>query len=249
MERNKIDDAFTSLFFEYTKKMIKNSKMNIDTTITPENIYQLAHKENRDLLFEIIKKSHLPGSTILGIENILKLYTLAQQGKACIVLSEHFSNLDVLSMFTRFYDYPDEKMKEIFEKFIFIAGVKLNENPLVKLYTEMFSRVVIFPIRSLSKMAGKEEHQKQIELAKKINIRSTRKIRELRTQGYVFVMYPAGTRYRPWAPETKRGIKEAASYLNSFDYFCCCSINGNNMLPEQHEDMTGEKYKKDVVIF
>ena len=62
-------------------------------------------------------------------------------------------------------------------------------------------------------------------------------------------MYPAGTRYRPWQPETKRGIKETTSYLNSFDYFCCASINGNNMPPRDHEDMTREQFLEDVLVF
>lgn len=242
-------DDFTKLLFEYAEKMIKNSKMNEDTEITPNNIYQPAHMANRDLLLEIIKKSHLPGSTILGVENLLKLYELAQQGKSCIILSEHVSNLDVPSMFTRFYDHPNNKLKEVFEKIIFIAGVKLNENSVVKMFTEMFSRIVIFPIRSLDKMKGKSEFEEQIRIARKINIKSTRKVRELRTQGNIFVMYPAGTRYRPWNPATKKAIKETTSYLNSFDYFCFSSINGNNMVPEEHENMTGETFKKDVLVF
>jgi glycerol-3-phosphate O-acyltransferase len=229
--------------------MINNSKMNEDTLITPENIFQPAHKVNRDLLFEIVNMSHLEGSTILGVENLIKLYDLAKKGKSCLILSEHVSNLDVPSMFVRFYEYPDDRMKEIFEKIIFIAGVKLNENPIVKLYTEMFTRVVIYPIRSLSEKQDKEEYKDEVDLAKKINLRSTRKIKELREQGNIFVMYPGGTRYRPWKPETKKPVKETASYISSFDYFCCSSINGNNMAPMQHEDMTKEIYEKDVIVF
>ncbi len=242
-------DEFTALFFKYAYKMMSNSKMNEDISITPENIYQVAHKANRDLLYEIMSMSHLEGSTILGSENIIKLYELAKNGKSCIILSEHVSNLDVPSMFVRFYQYPDNRIKEIFEKFIFIAGVKLNETPIVKLYTEMFTRIVIFPIRGLTEMQNKEEYKKEVELAKKINIRSTRKIKELRNKGNIFIMYPAGTRYRPWKPETKKAVKETASYLSSFDYFICSSINGNNMVPMPHEDMTKEIYKKDVIVF
>ncbi len=248
MGKDKFDE-FTAHFFEYAEKMIKNSKMHEDTLITPENIYQPAHKVNRDLLFESVIISHLKGSTILGSENIIKLYELAKKGKSCLILSEHVSNMDVPSMFARFYDYPDEKLKEIFEKIIFIAGVKLNENPMVKMFTEMFTRIVIFPIRGLSEMQNKEEYKEEVELAKKINVRSTRKIKELRTQGNIFLLYPAGTRYRPWKPETKKAVKETASYLSSFDYFCCSSINGNNMIPMEHEDMTNEVYRKDVIVF
>lgn len=242
-------DEFTSFFFKYAYKMMSNSKMNEDISITPENIYQVAHKANRDLLFEIMSMSHLDGSTILGAENIIKLYELAKKGKSCLILSEHVSNLDVPSMFVRFYQHPEIRLKEIFEKFIFIAGLKLNETPLVKLYTEMFTRIVIFPIRGLSEMQNKEEYKKEIDLAKKINLRSTRKIKELRTKGNIFILYPAGTRYRPWKPETKKAVKETASYLSSFDYFVCSSINGNNMVPMAHEDMTKEVIKKDVIVF
>lgn len=235
----------TVLFFEDAKKMMRNSKMHEDCDITPENVYQPAHKNNREALFNIIKTAHLPGSTILGEENILKLNELVSQGKTCIILSEHLSNLDVPSMFVRFYDHPNSKMKEIFEKIIFVAGVKLNENPLVKLFSEMFSRIVLVPLSGLSKMKTQEE----LDFAKRINIAATRKLAELRKLGNIFLMYPAGTRYRPWKPETKKGIKETVSYINSFDYFCCCSINGNNMPPKEHEDMTREQFVDDTLVF
>ncbi|MBN2545596.1 MAG: 1-acyl-sn-glycerol-3-phosphate acyltransferase [Spirochaetes bacterium] len=248
MYHYEINDEFTRLFFDYAKKMMKNSKMNEDTLITPENIYQPAIKNNRDYLFEIIKMSHLEGSTILGAENLIKLFELAKKGHSCIILSEHVSNLDVPSMFVRFYDHKNDLLKEIFEKIIFIAGVKLNENPLVKLYTEMFSRIVIFPIRSIEKLTNDETQKEKINLAKKINIKSTRKIKELRNAGFLFVLFPSGTRYRPWLPETKKSIKETSSFLKSFDYFCCSSINGNNMLPGEHEDMTKEQFIKDVLV-
>jgi glycerol-3-phosphate O-acyltransferase len=237
------------LFFGYFTKMALKSRMHEDTMITPENIYQPAHKANRDIFLEALGHLHLPGSTIIGEENLIKLYELAKQGHSCIILSEHVSNLDVPSMFRRFYDSPNDKLKEIFEKIIFIAGVKLNENSMVKLYTEMFTRIVIFPARSLSEITGKDEHKEEVDLARKINIRATRKIKELRTQGNIFVMYPAGTRYRPWMPETKKGIKETTSYLNSFDYFCCGAINGNNMPPEAHGDMMMEQIVKDVMVY
>jgi len=242
-------DEYTARFFSYVDSMMKNSRMYEDTEITPENIYQIAHKNNRDLLYECMKTAHLEGSTILGVENIKKLFELSQSGKSCLILSEHVSNLDVPSMFVRFYDYPDEKLKEIFEKIIFIAGVKLNETPLVKMYAEMFTRVVIFPARSIVKIQDNDEYTKELDLAKKINLRATRMIKELRTNGNIFVMYPAGTRYRPWIPETKKAIKETSSYLASFNYFCCSSINGNNMSPMEHEDMTKEKFEKDVIVF
>ncbi|MHC1702713.1 MAG: hypothetical protein AB9846_02285 [Tenuifilaceae bacterium] len=239
----------TKEFFEYYQKMISSSKMHEDTEITPDNVYQEAHKENRELLLEIMKKCHLPGSNILGVENILELNRLAEQGKSCLILSEHTSNLDVPSLFARFYDHENESLKEIFERFVFIAGTKLNSLPLVKLFTEMFSRVVVYAIRSLNELKNDEEKKEEVELANRINLKSTRKIGELRNKGFIFFLYATGTRYRPWAPETKKGITAIHSYLNSFDYFCCVSVNGNNMPPEEHEDMTNETVYDDVIVF
>ncbi|HPK57235.1 MAG TPA: hypothetical protein PKU84_12140, partial [Spirochaetota bacterium] len=137
-----------------------------------------------------------------------------------------------------------KRMESVFEKLIFIAGVKLNQNPVVKLFAEMFTRVVIFPIRGLSKISGEE-----FDLAKKINLRATKHIMELKNKGNIFVLYPAGTRRRDWDADSMKGMKETMAYLSIFDYFCCCSINGNNMIPQEHEDMTKEAYEEDVIIF
>ncbi len=243
---NRTDIDMTKEFFDSAKMMMHKSKMHEDGQITPDNTYQPAHKENRDELLKVIRLLHLEGSKILGIDNLIQLYELAKQGKSCIILSEHVSNMDVPSFFCRFYDENEEKqplLKEIFEKIIFVAGVKLNENPLVKLYTEMFSRIVIVPLSSMSKMTPEE-----LDLSSKINRSATRRLLQLRKSGHIFLMFPQATRYRPWRPETKKGIKETVSYLNSFDYFICGSINGNNMPPKEHEDMTRENCFKDVFV-
>ncbi len=238
----------TEEFQAYFKRMVPNSRMHVDTTITPDNIYQEAHKANRGLLLEIISKTHLPGSTILGEENVLKFNALAKEGKSVLILSEHVSNLDVPNFYAQFYNHKNPEFKGIFERFIFIAGTKLNENPAVKLFTEMFTRVVVYAIRSLAELKNCEEAKDELELANKINLRSTRKVGELRSQGFMFILFPAGTRYRPWNPSSKKGISAVYGYLNSFDYFCCMSINGNNMPPEEHEDMTREDVIEDVVV-
>lgn len=221
-----------------------NSQMNENNTISPDNVYQPAIKNNRELLAELMREGHLPGSDVAGYENILKLEKLADEGKSCIIFSEHVSNMDVPSMFIRFKDHPEKRMESVFEKLIFIAGVKLNQNPVVKLFAEMFTRVVIFPIRGLSKISGEE-----FDLAKKINLRATKHIMELKNKGNIFVLYPAGTRRRDWDADSMKGMKETMAYLSIFDYFCCCSINGNNMIPQEHEDMTKEAYEEDVIIF
>lgn len=234
----------TDYFLQSIPKMMMNSQMNENNTISPDNVYQPAIKNNRELLAELMRAGHLPGSDVAGYENILKLEKLADEGKSCIIFSEHVSNMDVPSMFIRFKDHPEKRMESVFEKLIFIAGVKLNQNPVVKLFAEMFTRVVIFPIRGLSKISGEE-----FDLAKKIDLRATKHIMELKNKGNIFVLYPAGTRRRDWDADSMKGMKETMAYLSIFDYFCCCSINGNNMIPQEHEDMTKEAYEEDVIIF
>ena len=234
----------TPYFLQSIPKMMMNSQMNENNTISPDNVYQPAIKNNRELLAELMRIGHVSGSDVKGYENVLKLEQLASEGKSCIIFSEHVSNMDVPSMFIRFKDHPDKRMESVFEKLIFIAGVKLNQNPVVKLFAEMFTRVVIFPIRGLSKISGEE-----FDLAKKINLRATKHIMELKNKGNIFVLYPSGTRRRDWDPDSIKGMKETMAYLSIFDYFCCCSINGNNMIPQEHEDMTKEAYEEDVIIF
>jgi glycerol-3-phosphate O-acyltransferase len=240
--------ALTELLFTKAQEMIQNSRMNEDNEIDETNTYQPALTANRATLADVMRAGHLPGSAILGADNIQELHRLAAEGKSCIVFCEHVSNMDVPSMYIRFLDHSPA-FAEIFDKFIFIAGFKLNANPLVKLFAEMFARVVIYPIRSIAGLQENEEGKREQEKAKKINYSATKAIMELKKKGHIFVLYPAGTRYRPWEPESGRGMKETMAYLSIFDHFCCCSINGNNMIPQEHEDMTKEHYDPDVLVF
>lgn len=235
-------------FNTYWIAMQQKSRMYEDTEITPDNVFQEAHLENRDLLLQTIRKCHLPGSGILGAENIQQLAELAENGKSCLILSEHVSNMDVPNLFVRFYEHENLKMKSIFERIVFISGTKLNENPWVKLFTEMFSRVVVYAFRSLSTLKEKNESAEELELANKVNLRATRKISELKNQGFLLYLFASGTRYRPWAPETKKGIPAVYSYLKLFDYFCCVSLNGNNMPPVETEDMVMEPIFDDTIV-
>ncbi|MBP5450036.1 MAG: 1-acyl-sn-glycerol-3-phosphate acyltransferase [Spirochaetales bacterium] len=240
----------TKEFIGSAMEMIKaSSQISKDRQITVENVYQPAFTLNREPLLKMMNYSHLPGSRIIGAENVKKLYELAQQGKSVIIMSEHLSNLDVPNMYARFYHEADPIYKEIFEKFIFVAGAKLNENDVIKVFAEMFTRVVIIPPLTTKKWEKEpEKFSEELNLAKKINLRAIRKIIELKNKGNIFVMFPAGTRYRPWMPETKKGLKETMAYMSHFDYFCCCSINGNNMAPNESEDMAHEKVTREKIV-
>lgn len=244
MKRNDL----TQYFIEFSHKMMKNSNMNEDNIISPDNVFQEAITTNRELLAEMMRKGHLEGSTILGAQNIKNLDTLAQNGKSCIVFCEHVSNLDVPSIFIRFKDYNEKSFIDIFDKFIFIAGLKLNQNPFVKMFAEIFSRLVIYPIRTIHNLELDPTKKEELDLSKKINFSATRKLMELKSKNKIFVLFPTGTRYRSWDPSSAKGMKETMAYLSIFENFCCCSISGNNMQVAKHEDMTNEKFEEDVLV-
>ena len=61
-------------------------------------------------------------------------------------------------------------------------------------------------------------------------------------------MFPAGTRYRPGRPDTKRGVKEVDSYIKSFDTVCFVGIAGNVLQIHPSGDMSQDYATRDVMI-
>ena len=51
----------TDYFLQSIPKMMMNSQMNENNTISPDNVYQPAIKNNRELLAELMRAGHLPG--------------------------------------------------------------------------------------------------------------------------------------------------------------------------------------------
>ncbi|MDR2053067.1 MAG: hypothetical protein LBP80_06610 [Treponema sp.] len=83
------------------------------------------------------------------MENILELYEKAVSGKSCLLFLEHYSNF-VLPLFSYLARTESEKGGEIDKAVITISGIKLNEeNPIVAAFTGAYSRIVIYPSRSL----------------------------------------------------------------------------------------------------
>ena len=128
--------------------------------------------------------------------------------------------------------------------------MKLNEaSPGVKAWTEGFTRVVIYPTRSLSKVSEEEKVEEE-KKARKINFAAMRAMDECKRRGQVILVFPSGTRYRPGEPDTKKGLKEIDSYLRLFDIVLPVSINGNclRINPENQEDMLMDIVEQDKVL-
>jgi glycerol-3-phosphate O-acyltransferase len=211
--------------------------------ITKQNVFQKAFKENREHVCELCLAYMKEGSGIKGFENVEKLYNLAQKGKSCLITAEHKSNLDVPNLYALFYSKYREYM-HIFEKIVFIAGKKLNEdNPAIRAFAEKFNRLVIVP--KTTDIQSEEEKKEMFA----INKAAQKWLRENKDKGYMFLIFPTGTRTRDWMPETKKGIRESFNYLKNFDYFATLSIDGNTMPVSKTGSMTDDKCVEDKVVF
>lgn len=221
--------------------------------IDDTNVYQPANPNTRKYMDILVKDNTLPGSGIGGIENFEKLYDVVQSGKSGLILMEHFSNTDLPSLLYLLEHSGNKKLEELSRRIVAIAGMKLNEaSPVVRAFAESFSRVVIYPTRSLNKneenAQSEEEAKAEEQKARKINLAAMHAMSDCKKRGEVILVFPSGTRYRPGHPETKKGLREIDSYLRLFDYVLLVSINGA-LLEIQDENMLNDLVTPNVTVF
>lgn len=214
------------------------------TVITEENVYQEGNEKILPLLDEMVESLVLPGSGIDGLENIEELFAKAESGKSCLLLVEHYSNLDLSILFT-LLRHAGGRGEEIRNNIIAIAGMKLNEdNPVVAAFTSAYTRIVICPSRSLQGL-DPEKDKEEFARSNAINRAAMKSLIRHKYKGKLVLVFPSGTRYRPWDPDTKRGLREIDSYIRSFDYMCFVALNGE-LLHVQKSDMMNDAVSKDI---
>ena len=227
--------------------MLAQSQIKQDRALTPENVFQEQYPANRERFFSVASHLLEEGSGLGGLENLAQLGKLSDQGHSCLVFAEHLSNLDVPT-FWMLMKIAGPEFVPLFDRIVFLAGRKLNEESgIVKIFAEMFARIVISPKSFYENLPEGAEKERLIAEAYAINMAAYREIRRLKTSGRIFLVYPTGTRYRPWEPATRRGGREAESYLRSFDYFLLASCEGNLMPPERGVGMADETPRPDRV--
>jgi glycerol-3-phosphate O-acyltransferase len=236
-------DTLSTAFRDIIRETVGMAKTA--TFVTEQNVYQRGDANIVPLLDQMVETLLLPGSGMAGLENIFDLYGKAVSGKSCLLLLEHYSNLD-LSLFTYLLKKGTGKSEEIANAVIAISGIKLNEeNPVVAAFSSAYSRIVIYPSRSLQGLdAGKD--RKEIVRSNGINRAAMKALLKLKVSGKLILVFPSGTRYRPWDPDSKKGVREIDSYLKSFDYMCPVAINGE-VLHVHRGDMMEDFVSKDVV--
>jgi glycerol-3-phosphate O-acyltransferase len=215
--------------------------------IDESNVYEEANPDTREIIDALLEDNLLPGSRLEGREHFAELLKLVKSGKNAIILAEHYSNMDLPAMMYLLEHDEGGFGKELSGRIVAISGVKLNEDdPLVRAYSEAFTRIVIYPSRSLAKLTDPDE----INRGKKINMAATRALYSARQNGRIIMVFPSGTRFRDGKPETKRGVREIDSYLRLFDVMALVSINGSclRIPPDNSEDMLDDRVFHDKMI-
>ncbi|GBU29574.1 glycerol-3-phosphate O-acyltransferase [Treponema sp. R8-4-B8] len=236
-------DTLTTVFSEQIKKVVKQAKAT--TVITEENVFQEGDPSTMAVLDEMVGSLLLPGSGLDGMNHLEELLEKAKSGKACLLLVEHYSNMD-LSIVSLLARKEGGRGKEISDAIIAIAGMKLNEdNPIVAAFAGAYDKIVIYPSRSLQEL-DPEKDKAEIARGNAINRAAMKSLIRHKYKGRIVLVFPSGTRYRPWDPSTKKGVREIDSYIRSFDYMCFVTINGE-LLHVQKTDMLNDSVSKDIV--
>ncbi len=213
---------------------------------TSATVYQPGKEPNRAFIHRIMDQLALPGSGIIGIDHLRDLADRSARGVPCLILMEHYSNFDIPCL-----DYLVRAAgsAEIADRITAIAGMKLNEeSPYVHAFAEAYTRIVIYPSRSLLKFTEPDAQKREQARSREINMAATRQMIRLKHEGHMILVFPSGTRYREGDPDTKRGVKEVDSYLKSFDAMVLVSIAGNVLRIHPTGDMNRDLATRDLVV-
>jgi glycerol-3-phosphate O-acyltransferase len=234
------------VFSEYADEMRRNSAT--PRVIEPGSVYQESNTKNRVIIDRILDELLLPGSGVLHTDHLESLREKLNAGESCLILPEHYSNFDTPSLH---YLFSKAGFPDLAESIIFMAGMKLTEESgFVNAFAEAYTRIVIYPSRSLRKISDADTLQQETRRSREINMAATRTMIRMKHKGRSILVFPSGTRYREGDPETKRGVKEVDSYIKSFDWMVTIGIAGN-ALPINTTaggDMSMDIATRDVVI-
>ncbi len=206
------------------EEMIK--RMRPDERVDKDNVYQAANQDIRPFVDQIIREQLLDESALHGFDNLETLFKKARSGASCLLLVEHYSNFD-LPVLLYLLCQLGEKGYQIADSIVAIAGVKLNqENRIVTAFAEAYTRIVIAPRRTMQRLDPKEDWFDSIR-AKAINRAGMKTLKDIKNSGRIVLVFPSGTRFRPWDPDSAKGVREIDSYVKLFDFMCFVSIHGN----------------------
>jgi hypothetical protein len=224
-----------------------------ESHVSEHNTYQPGNKDLLPYIDGVVEEHLLPGSEIRHLDHLFELLDAAQKGESCLLLVEHYSNFD-LPVLHYLLRKAGPRGIEAADALIAIAGIKLNEaNPVVLAFTEAYSRVVIYPSRSIEiikrNLKDPKELVAEVMRSSSVNRAAMKGLAELKTQGKLVLVFPAGTRFRPWDPSSKKGVREIDSYVKSFSRMCLISVNGNILRLNPEGEMEEDLLCQDRMVY
>jgi glycerol-3-phosphate O-acyltransferase len=227
-------DDFAKVFADLLATIERSAQATPPEKITPAKVVQWAKTDVQPYFARICRHLLLPGSGILGTENLAELTSLALNGSSCILCLNHRSNLDVPTLYALL---EDQTRLDIFHHIVWIAGRKLDKDVgSTRLLVQGFNRVIVTP-RSWMKDDHSDE---ELHEAHQINIAAHRAIHELRNQGWVFALFPTATRIRPRNESTTHAIEETDSHVKNFAFMLLGCIDGCTLPVSRNQDLTHE---------
>lgn len=209
-------------------------------------VYQEANLANRKLIDTMLDTLVLPSSEMIDPQHFDELYRYSLAGESCLILMEHYSNFDISVLS---YLLARSGRETVADAIIAMAGMKLNEDSgFVSAFAEAYTRIVIYPSRSLMSITDTEQLERETRRSREINMAATREMIRRKHDGKMVLLFPSGTRYREGRPETKRGVKEVDSYLKSFDWMVTVGVAGNVLRLDPEGNMSRDLACRDLIL-
>ena len=236
-------------FPELTKRLTALDELSGKAyEFSPSNVYQKGCATNRKVIGQIVDELMLPGSRIENPQALLELFERSRSGESCLLLGEHYSNFDY-PLFYRLVERTPILGERCAEQLLPVRGMKLSESVhMVAQVTRSYDTIVIYPSRTLDKINNPVELSKVKKISVPMNHAAIKAIVNKKHNGKVIMVFPAGTRYRPWDLESKKGVREIYSYLKIFDNLIFMAINGNVLPPHRSENMLKDSGEPDLVL-
>jgi glycerol-3-phosphate O-acyltransferase len=143
----------------------------------------------------------------------------------------------------------DEQLEANAEDMFPIAGMKLTEtDKKVSAFSNAYNKIIIYPSKSIESETDPEKQKELRNISGPINLAAMKALTKSKNNGKVILVFPAGTRVRPWAPESRNGVREMFSYIKTFDYISFVGKNGNILPPHESDQMDMDMPRPDLVI-
>ncbi len=241
-------NTLREIYGEYAKRLLKGSIA--PRIVTDRTVFQQANLKNRAIVHEILSDCVLPNSSVINLEHLETLARYSrEEGQACLILMEHYSNFDLPGL-CYLLSMQGDGARQIDEQIVAMSASKLNEeSDVVLAFSEGYSRIVIVPARRMAHMMASAGRKEQMRAAFSINRAASREIHRIKNEGRIILMFPAGTRYKPGDPDTKRILPIVYSYIRRFDYIVFVGIAGQVLHFNNYHDMTSDYVTKDWLFY